>query len=170
MIYLLVALFGGMLALWSSRRVRVWRMQRRFARGRAGEVEAAQLLEARGYRLLDEQVTRTAGLWIDEQWQEITVRADYLAERNGKTYVVEVKTGKEAPNPAHAATRRQLLEYDHVYRTDGLVLADMERAQLHEIRFPNPGSSGGLVERARVPSLLLALGVGIALGLWFSEF
>ena len=59
MTYLLVALLGGMLALWSSKRVRVWRMQRRFARGRAGEVEAAVLLEDRGYRLLDEQVTRT---------------------------------------------------------------------------------------------------------------
>lgn len=60
-----------------------------------------------------------------------------LAERRGRIYVVEVKTGKVAPNPETRATRRQLLEYAHAFDTDGVLLADMESRKLMAIEFPS---------------------------------
>ena len=62
-----------------------------------------------------------------------TVRADYIAEKNEKRYVIEVKSGDLAPNPNHSATRQQLLEYAHVYRPDGLLLTDMTAITLSAI-------------------------------------
>ena len=132
---LLAMVVGALLARAAQRRWHRRRMRRRFARGRLGEQEAVRLLEKAGYQILEDQLSRETGFWVDDQWCPITVRADFLVEKAGQTYVAEVKTGKSAPNPASTATRRQLLEYSHVYDADGLLLVDMEARQLRAIRF-----------------------------------
>lgn len=132
---LLAVLTGAVAALALQRQFRRWRMRRRFARGRVGEHEAVRLLERDGYRVLEEQISRETGFWIDADWQPVTIRADFLVEQRGKVFVAEVKTGRSAPNPASTATRRQLLEYHCVYDADGLLLVDMESRRLHCIRF-----------------------------------
>ena len=126
---------GAALALWLRRYAKRWRMRRRFARGRQGEDEAVRLLERAGYRILKDQLAQETGFWVDDQWCPVTVRADFLVTHRGKLYVAEVKTGRSAPNPASTATRRQLLEYSHVYDADGLLLVDMEARRLRCIRF-----------------------------------
>ena len=134
-LFLLALAVGIMLAL----RVRAWiqrrRMQQRFSRGRDGERKAATLLRREGYHVLDEQATRETRMWVDGRQMAVRVRADYVVERGGKKYVVEVKTGKKATNPASTATRRQLLEYERVYNADGLLLADMEQNRLSRVWF-----------------------------------
>ncbi len=138
---LLVLMLGAAAIALRLQRWRLgWRLQRRAARGRLGETRAVGLLEAHGYQVLEEQVTGNTGLWVDGTWQPVKVRADLMASRNGKRFVVEVKTGQQAPDPTASATRRQLLEYHHVFEADGLLLADMEREQLRVIAFgPGPG-------------------------------
>ena len=130
-------LFGSQLAAW----YRGCRLRRRAARARAGEFAAAKLLRRHGYRIVAEQLVQSCGLWVDGVWQPVSVRADYLASRRGRQYIVEVKTGRSAPNPANTTTRRQLLEYDRVFEADGLILADMERGKLHRIEFEGPPRS-----------------------------
>ena len=140
-------------------------MRRRFRRARKGELEAEQLLRRRGYTVLDDQVRRTSHLLVDGERVEYEVRADLLATRRGRTYVVEVKTGKAAPRPTHAATRRQLREYAEVYEADGLLLADMSAGALRAIEFPRRGSERS---RSRALALLLmgaVIGAGLAMGL-----
>jgi Holliday junction resolvase-like predicted endonuclease len=142
-------------------------MKRRFRRGRRAEERAPRLLAREGFEVLDEQANRDTGLWVDEVWQPVTVRADYLARRRGQTYVVEVKSGRKAPNPASPLTRRQLFEYHHVYDADGLVLADMETERLHLIRFDRGASSmpeprGGDIWLLAGAALLLGLVIGVA--------
>jgi hypothetical protein len=79
--------------------------------------------------------------------------------------VVEVKTGKSAPNPKTTATRRQLREYAAVYEADGVLLADMNAGTLHEIRFP-ARARGPSPATLAVTALLGALfGVAATLGL-----
>lgn len=129
------------LTLVLRRKVAAAVLQARATRGRAGEAEAEKLLEARGYTILDAQVTQESGLYVEGEWRAVKVRADYLAEKAGKTFVVEVKTGAVAPDPASAATRRQLLEYHHVFDADGVILADMERRELLRIDFGPPPAS-----------------------------
>ena len=136
-----VAIASAVVALKARRRLKRFSMKRRFERGRAGEEQAETLLRRHGFEIITDQLRETTGLWIDNVWEEVEVRADFLARRRGKTFVVEVKTGRKAPDPTSTATRRQLFEYHHVYDADGLLLADMERAQLMEIRFPDRGVS-----------------------------
>ena len=145
---------------------RVWRMKRRFARGREGEMRAVSLLEAHGFQVIDEQVSRETGLTVDGDWRPVTVRADLLAEKGGRRFVVEVKTGSKAPDPASAATRRQLFEYHHVFDADGLLLADMEREALMTIEFPVDPPAGPWRRRVRygVMVFLVGLSVGVVLG------
>ena len=122
---LLGLLLGALLAIGVTRLARRIRLRRRFARARAGELAVEPLLRRAGFRVLDEQVRRRAHLLVDGRPVEYEVRADLLATRGGRTYVVEVKTGKTAPKPSSSATRRQLREYAAVYAADGLLLADM---------------------------------------------
>jgi len=120
------------------RRWYVGRVQRyRLRRARDGETRAARLLTAAGYEIVGSQVEHSYDLWLDGQAQTVGLRADYLAERDGCRYVVEVKTGT-ACDIRSAATRRQLLEYDHAFDAEGLVLADMQKRLLRQVRFRSP--------------------------------
>jgi Holliday junction resolvase-like predicted endonuclease len=159
-------LVGALLALVSARAWRRFVLRRRFRRAREGEREAEQLLERAGYRILDAQVRQRGELLVDGERVAYEVRADLLATRRGRTYVVEVKTGARAPKPSSAATRRQLREYADVYEVDGLLLADMQAGRLYAIEFPRrsppPRRSFAL------PILLIGLLVGVALGVWLA--
>ncbi len=167
----------GAVALTALSAVLAWRARgairrrqtrQRFERGRHGEQAAARLLAKAGYAILEEQLTRRTGFWVDEHWREVDVRADFLASRNGSTYVVEVKTGRTASNPSSTATRRQLLEYSLVYQADGLLLADMETGRLRRIRFDVP--IGQTPRRGTQTLAVWAAGagvlVGLGIGLW----
>lgn len=135
--YLLLGLLlGALVSLWVGRAWRRARLRRRFRRARAGELAAEKLLKKRGFRILDDQVRRREHMLVDGKRLEYEVRADLLVSRWWRTYVVEVKTGKSAPNPKTTATRRQLREYAAIYDVDGLLLADMSAGELREIRFP----------------------------------
>ncbi len=157
---------GG--ALWARQHLARARIRRRFARGRAGEGEAAHLLRRHGFVICDEQPVLETGLWVDEEWQPVTVRADFIASRAGKRYVVEAKTGKSAPNPTSPTTRRQLFEYAHVFAVDGLILADMEQGRLLRIRFsPRPDRRPGW---RRYGLFLFALLVTLLAGIWLGKY
>ncbi|HVH97636.1 MAG TPA: PD-(D/E)XK nuclease family protein, partial [Enhygromyxa sp.] len=153
-------LLGALLSLWLARAWRRARMRRRFRRARDGELAAEQLLKKRGFRVLADQVTRREHMFVDGERLEYEVRADLLVSRWWRTYVVEVKTGKVAPNPRKGATRRQLREYAALYDVDGLLLADMSAGELHEIRFPAKATEG----RARWMAAMFLIGaiVGVA--------
>ena len=114
--------------------------RRRQARAREGEDEAEALLEEQGFEVLDRQVRRCWVVCVDGVEHEVEVRADLLAEKGGRTWVVEVKTGDVAPDPLHPATRRQLLEYGLVFGV-GVLLLDAEAGTLVEVEFPG-GCSG----------------------------
>lgn len=157
---LLAGLLGALLAIWIPQAWRRTKMRRRFRRAREGELEAAALLRRRGYRVLDDQVKRSGHMFVDGERVEYEVRADLLVSRWWRTYVVEVKTGKSAPNPKNSATRRQLREYAAVYEVDGLILADMSEGELRSVRFPGRGQR----RRARVMAAMFVVGamLGVA--------
>lgn len=130
---LLALLAAGILA-WIRRHRRTARCRRL---GRQGEERALTLLREAGYRLLDTQCCREATLLIDGQVERFQVRADGLAERRRRRYVVEIKGGAEASRITNRQTRRQLREYAAVYRADGVLLVDAHRGEVHEVAFPD---------------------------------
>jgi len=137
---LALALLVFIFISWAGRwwRARTWDREhrRRLSRAREGEDGSVALLEQSGFTIIDSQVTHEYPLWVDDDERMITLRCDHLIERDGLTYVAEVKTGEAAPDPTLAATRRQLLEYRVAYRVDGVVLVDMNRKNIARIVFP----------------------------------
>lgn len=105
-------------------------------RAAVGEQRALAWLEERGFRVLGAQVCVEHPVAVDGRVVKIALRADYLAERDGARYVVEVKTGALAPRIETSATRRQILEYRVAFDVDGVVLVDGETGRVCEITFP----------------------------------
>jgi hypothetical protein len=140
---LLLALALALGWWWAARR---WSRASRARVRRAldGEQDAESLLAALGYRVRDRQVRALGWMEIDGESVEFEVRADLLVEvagdgpglPRGAVLVAEVKTGARATDPAHPATRRQLLEYQRVFQPDGLLLVDVEAGQVVEVAFP----------------------------------
>lgn len=137
---LVVVLLSAAIGLtWHIARIKTTRGQRRAltaaAHGRAMEALAPQMLARRGYTILDEQVDRRYEFLVDDAPHEAVLRADLLAARHGKRYVVEIKTGKSG-KATHRGTRRQLLEYALYYDVDAVLLLDADRDALFEVVFP----------------------------------
>ncbi len=105
-------------------------------RAQVGEAHAERLLLHQGYTIVDRQVSRSWTVEVDGESWEASVRADLLVEKNGRTFVAEVKTGELAPDPLYPPTRRQLLEYFFVFDPDGLLLVDVEADAILEVAFP----------------------------------
>lgn len=109
---------------------------RRRERGEEGEVIAKKFLLKHGYDIIQEQPRHSAALLVDGEERKYEVRADFLVERKRRRYIVEVKTGKVATNPASSNTRRQLLEYSRIYDVDGLLFFNAESKKIMTIAFP----------------------------------
>jgi hypothetical protein len=128
-------LAGGAIALLLYWLVRRWARRLRFRRGIAAEHRAVVLAKRAGYRVIGTQVPGTVTILVDGHPRSLDVRADMLLERGFRRFIAEVKTGRIAPDPSSRSTRRQLLEYTHAFDADGLLLFDMEKERIHEIRF-----------------------------------
>lgn len=150
---LVVVLLGAAIGLtWYITRHRATRGRRTSltaaAHGRAMEALAPAMLQRRGFEVLAEQVDCRYEFLVDGDPREATLRADMLAARDGKRYVVEVKTGKSG-KATHRGTRRQLLEYAMYYDVDAVLLLDADRDVVFEVTFPAEPDGDTVVE---VPS------------------
>lgn len=132
--------------VWVARRIERFRrrrkpskeekaLRRRQRRAERAEIDAAGVLRARGFTVLDDQVEFHWEIHLDGEPRDIELRADYLVSRGRKRYVAEVKSGQCAPSISTAATRRQLLEYRVAYPVDGILLVDMEAVKIHVVDF-----------------------------------
>ncbi|MBN2738890.1 MAG: hypothetical protein JXR70_18050 [Spirochaetales bacterium] len=105
-------------------------------RGRKGEMLAKKHLLKMGYTIIDQQISLTCAMMIDQESRKFQLRADFLVSKNNLLGVVEVKSGQDVSRPWHIDTRRQLLEYFHYYRADFLLLYNSAQDKLQEIYFP----------------------------------
>ena len=154
---------------------RRWRRRRRMAmrmdRAVAGEERAAELLRRQGFSVLGAQAVIDHPVQIDDRVVMIALRADYLAERDGLRYVVEVKTGSLAPRIETSATRRQMLEYRIAFDVDGVLLVDAESGLVHDVKFPTlelfrgarRGASGRRVIAVAAAALMVLVAVVVVL-------
>jgi Holliday junction resolvase len=129
-----------LLAVRLGLRMAHWRAERRIARnrkvGQSGERHAQRLLRRAGFEIEDQQPSGTVQVQVDGVTQTFTVRADLIARKGGRRFVVEVKGTEATATVANRDTRRQLLEYRCVFDVDGVLLVDSTRERVHEITFP----------------------------------
>lgn len=136
--FVILTIFLILFSLWIGWRFRLWWKNFLFARirrrGKRGEETAIGILKKNGYIILQSQISLPGYIYVNDEKKEFNVRPDFLVEKNGIQYLVEVKTGKAA-SFANRQTRRQLLEYISLGSTDTVILVDATQRTLQVIRF-----------------------------------
>jgi len=130
---------------------------------RIAEEEAEKLLEKYGFKIVDRQRKASIITYVNGKPNIGFVQADFIVRKRGKTFVAEAKSGEFAPGISEPSTRRQLLEYEFVYKPDGLLLIDMNEKLIKQIEF-------GLPEERKERFILFVIGliiVSILAGLIF---
>ncbi len=165
--FIIGMIIGGMILYYLLKKKKSLAIKRMLRKARKGEHKAIHLLESNGYTVTGAQERKTITTWINGKPYENHVRADYLVKKRGKTFVAEVKTGKNAPKPTLADTRRQLMEYYLAYGTDGILLIDMERRKINEVVFAVSGREG----KTRFVFLVVFTGIlGLLCGLLLYKY
>jgi len=135
---LLLLAVGVRTGIRLSRRVLARRPARARRIGASGARRAVALLRRDRFTVLETEVQREGFVEVDGRLEPFVVRADALVERRGSIWVAEVKAGADSATVHHRATRRQLLEYAHVFGAAGVLLVDARRGRIHVVRFPVP--------------------------------
>ena len=135
LLFIVAGLVAGMaLFSWYSKLRKRHRLVKISQRAQKGEAKAEKLLEREGYTVLSSQERRSVTMIVDGEPHESFVRADYIVSKRGKTYLAEVKTGKQA-NVLLPNVRRQLYEYQNIFDTDGILFLDMNKYAIIEVAF-----------------------------------
>jgi len=124
--------------------------------------EASGILKRLNFQILDSQKKSTILTYIDGKSHVGYAQADFIVKKDKKTYAVLVKSGLLA-DPTEPSIRRQLIEYGRIFKTDSLLLLDLNNGELHEIRFEFPKS-----EKERL--LLFLIGLLIVLVIMGTTF
>lgn len=127
-------------------------------RAQQGEAEAEKILLREGYTILEAQVRRPVVMTVDGERVESYIKADYLVAKNGRDYLVEVKTGKQA-NVRLPQVRRQLFEYQNIFHTDGILFIDMNKYDMMEVSFDDTSQT----PKPTVGAFFAGLLVGVCL-------
>ena len=101
------------------------------------EKKAEELLKKNGFHIIDRQQCKPLIIKAGSELYRYLIRIDFLVKKNGRTYVVEVKSGSKN-KITKRETRRQLLEYFLAYQPHGIILFDMDTKKFSEIRFLLP--------------------------------
>jgi len=102
---------------------------------KTGETNAEGLLESLGYRIVSKQSHRRSYVLIDGVRMDFSVYPDFLAERGGKLFVVDVKTGKQTQKLHGAGIRRQLIEYCLIFGTPNALIVNGDTSVVSLIEF-----------------------------------
>ncbi|SDH29845.1 hypothetical protein [Winogradskyella thalassocola] len=111
------------------------KQKKRFARGLMLENKARGFLQDKGYSIVGEQEQYFHRYKVNNKNFESKIILDYVVEKDGKKFIVEVKSGKSAISVQDKNSRRQLLEYDFVIENDGIFLLDMENRTMKLVKF-----------------------------------
>lgn len=134
-LFILGSIIGIIIFLRLGKYFRSRKLKLQLYRSRNAESKASKLLISEGYKIIESQKRRPIFTYLNGVEFSNWVQADYVVEKKGKQYVVEVKTGEKATQITNSATRRQLLEYFYIYQPEGILLLDMESGKIQDVQF-----------------------------------
>ena len=135
LILVLFVLVLGLGAKEVRRAYHRWRIKKKAEYGRHAEEQVGDRLRALGYELVQQHPSVPYAWHLDGEEMQVSAVPDWLVSKDGKTYLVEVKTGGQA-NPRAASIRRQLLEYFLYGNADGVLFVHGHSGAIHEVEFP----------------------------------
>lgn len=113
-----------------------WQRKKKFKKGLLGEIKAGEFLKKKGYEILYYQKEIKYCYETEDEIIEVRLRPDYIVQKRGKKYIAEVKTGEFAPDiKKNKLTRRQVLEYNFATDNYGILLVDIDKEKILEIKF-----------------------------------
>lgn len=133
-VFILGILLGSFFFYKLYKLQKTFKIKKYLKKAKRAEVKAASILKEHGYTIKNYQKHKKIKITINGKTEERSVYADFIVKKNFKTYIVEVKTGKQT-NAAAGLVRRQLLEYYIVFKVDGILLLDMENIKLNMVEF-----------------------------------
>ncbi|MCF0224511.1 MAG: hypothetical protein HUK20_09585 [Fibrobacter sp.] len=104
--------------------------------GQDVEKDAPEVLKKMGFTDIQEQEEFRYTLKANDDSIKVELRPDIVAMRDGKKYIIDIKTGAVG-KVDNAKTRRQLLEYLAFIEGDGIMMLNMDTKELFEYDFPN---------------------------------
>lgn len=156
-ILVLGIIIGATGLYWSYKLWLRWLRKRRFVEAKRSEKQAANLLEQKGFNIIRYQPTAASLAYVNGKAHTTTIRADFLARKGWRTYVVEVKSGRTAGR-LNARTRRQLLEYQFAFQPDRILLVDMNNKSFKQVSFRPPVHWHKVVQAVAVFVIAFILG------------
>ncbi|MFH1576186.1 MAG: hypothetical protein ABID35_01435 [Candidatus Margulisiibacteriota bacterium] len=120
---------------------KIWGRSGKTAEGevsRFSEKEAESLLRRAGFQILGKKRRETVITVIDGKDHFGYLEADYIVRKNRRKYAVAVHIGEGSPDPNEPSLRRRLLEYDRGFALDGQLVLDLNRGEIHTVRFKFP--------------------------------
>jgi len=166
-IFIIISLLIIVVKYWYSDFSKRKKQRNRFKRGAQKEEEARIFLSKKGYKVIDEQFIAVHKYKVDGDDKEVKLIVDYVVSKGGKTYLVEVKSGKSAIYIENKNTRRQILEYDYAIKNDGVFLLDMENEEMHLIQFSPKENQSVKRNRSGILIIILLSFVGIISTDWY---
>jgi len=163
MAVIIVVLLVGFVQLKHRESKKKRQQKQRFKRGNELEVQAKSFIESKGYRIINEQKPFYHNYKVNGESRCSKLIVDYIAEKNRKKYIIEVKSGKSAISLTDKNSRRQLLEYDFVIENDGIVLLDMENRNMQLVKFQSKVEKK---DTLILKVLVITAGVAILLPFW----
>ncbi|UAM99113.1 hypothetical protein K8354_04620 [Polaribacter litorisediminis] len=137
--------------------------KKRFERGLKLETAAEDFLRKKGFNILSSQEIYFHNYLVNGHKKQNKLIVDYITEKSGKKYIIEVKSGKKAISLDDKNSRRQLLEYDLVIENDGVILLDMENENLQFVNFQSKEEQQEYKIREII--ILVAI-IGIVIPFW----
>lgn len=135
-IYTAFGLLLGIIAtIWILRLLKSRRHRHRSVRAKLAEEKAQDLLERKGYEIIESQKRMPLVFFVDGQRTETVVIADYIVKKRRRIYVAEVKDRDLEGKLLDPGIRRQLLEYNAAFKPDGVLLVDMKNGRVHLVGF-----------------------------------
>lgn len=137
--------------------------KKRFKRGLKLETEAEFFLKSKGFNIIGNQEIFYHNYLVNGENRRSKLIVDYITEKAGKKYIVEVKSGKDAISLYNKNSRRQLIEYDLVIENDGTILLDMENKKLQFVKFHSKEESQDIFFK----KIIIAVAImGILIPFW----
>lgn len=162
---------GAVLLYWISKKYGNWTRRKRANKAKKAEKKAIAILNQHGYKVTAQQKRVPIITEIDAKIYNNTVIADFIAIKDGKQYVVEVKTGKQLEKPTQGVIRRQLLEYFLIFRPHGIILLDMEEEKLQHVKFNINYSKLNIITSAFLSKKnIIVFFSGLIIGYFVSRF
>lgn len=163
-LWVLAFLAGITLAIFVMKTLKKYRGRKNVKKGIKGEKIARALLKKEGYQILNEQLEDKVIMTVQDKVHECKVRADFYVKKGMKKYIVEVKSGQNV-KATLPDIRRQLLEYDLVFRPDGMLFLDTNKGVLEEVVFDRRTKRFSLMEKVYYFTLGSLFGAMIALAI-----